>query len=69
MLGFGPVSGQPVSALPTALQAFALTAAPGSFALTGQAADLKYGRVVSAGQGSFTLTGQSANLKATRLTR
>jgi len=39
-----------------------LTAAQGSFALSGQAASLKRAYVLSAGQGSFTLVGQSVLL-------
>lgn len=46
--------------------AYTLTAAQGSFALTGQAAGLRATRLVSAAQGSFSLSGQSAALKVGR---
>lgn len=42
--------------------AYTLTCAYGSFTLSGQAATLKAGRLVTAAQASFTLTGQAANL-------
>lgn len=45
---------------------YSLTAAQGSFTLSGQAAALKAGRKVTASQGSFTLSGQAASLKAGR---
>lgn len=42
--------------------AYSLTAAAGSFALTGQSANLRAARKLAASAGSFTLTGQSAGL-------
>lgn len=44
------------------VNAYTLTAAQGSFALTGQASGGLYGRKVIAAQASFTLTGQAAAL-------
>jgi hypothetical protein len=41
--------------------AYTLTAAQGSFALTGQAANLLFGRKLTAAQASFTLNGQAVN--------
>jgi hypothetical protein len=41
---------------------YTLTAAQGSFTLTGQAANLLFGRKLSAAQASFAFTGQAANL-------
>lgn len=41
---------------------YTLTAAAGSYTLTGGAATLKVGRVVSAAAGSYTLTGNTATL-------
>ena len=46
---------------------YTLTAAQGSFTLTGQAAGLTASRLLTAAQGSYTLTGQAATLKAARL--
>jgi hypothetical protein len=46
---------------------YTLTAAQGSFTLTGQAAGLTASRLLTAAQGSFALTGQAATLKAARL--
>lgn len=43
-----------------------LTAATGSFGITGQAASLKFNRKLTAAQGSFTHTGQDASLKLNR---
>jgi Zn-dependent protease with chaperone function len=43
--------------------AYTLTAAQGSFTLTGQAATLSRTRALAASQGSFALTGQAATLK------
>jgi hypothetical protein len=40
---------------------YTLTAAQGSFALTGQSSNLLFGRKVTAAQGSFTLSGQALN--------
>lgn len=52
---------------PASLNNYSLTAAAGSFALSGQAASLKAGRSVTAAAGSFSLSGQSATLKAGRV--
>lgn len=41
---------------------YTLTASPGSYALTGQDANLRAARSISAISGSYALTGQSANL-------
>lgn len=41
---------------------YTLTAGPGSYALTGQSANLLESRVVTAAQGSYSLTGQTAGL-------
>lgn len=41
---------------------YTLAASQGSFALTGQAVDLRVSRVMAAGQGSISLSGQSVNL-------
>lgn len=41
---------------------YSLTAAQGSYSLTGQAAGLRYGRKLAAGQGSYALTGQTVGL-------
>jgi hypothetical protein len=46
---------------------YTLTAAQGSFSLSGQASTLQAARLLTAAQGSFTLTGQAATLKAARL--
>lgn len=43
--------------------AYTLTAAAGSFAITGVAAGLKYGRVLTSAKGTFTITGVAAGLK------
>jgi hypothetical protein len=48
------------------LNNYAITASQGSFALTGQSANLLYNRKVTAAQGSFALTGQDAGLRTTR---
>jgi hypothetical protein len=45
---------------------YTLTAAAGSFALTGTGAALKFNRVLGAGAGSFALTGTGAALKFNR---
>lgn len=45
---------------------YTVTAAQGSFSLSGQAAGLKAGRAIAASQGAFALTGQAAGLKAGR---
>jgi hypothetical protein len=42
---------------------YTLTAAQGSFTLTGQTTNLKAARKLTAGSGSFSLTGQTTNLK------
>lgn len=44
--------------------AYTLTAGSGSFSLTGTAATLKVGRVLSCGSGSFALSGTAATLKS-----
>lgn len=46
--------------------AYSLTAAAGSYALSGQLAGLKSGRQVAGGQGAYALTGQAATLRAGR---
>lgn len=46
---------------------YTLTADPGSFGYTGQAANLTVGRVMAAAAGSFGYTGQAANLNASYL--
>mgnify|MGYP001215696728 CR=1 FL=1 len=46
--------------------AYSLTAAQGSFALSGQTAALKAGRKVTAAQGSFAETGQAAAMQIAR---
>jgi hypothetical protein len=46
--------------------AYSLSAAQGSYTLTGQAAALRAARNVAAAQGSYALTGQAAALKAAR---
>jgi len=45
---------------------YTLTAAAGSFALTGQSAALLASRKLTAAQGTFSLSGQAASLKASR---
>jgi hypothetical protein len=61
-----PVSGSPISADPlvggSGPSGYTLTAAAGSFALSGQNANLLYGRRLAAGAGSFAETGQPASL-------
>lgn len=49
-------------------QAYSLTGEAGSFAFTGQAANLLAGRLVEGGAGAFALTGQAATLTYTPLT-
>jgi len=44
---------------------YTLNADGGSFTLTGQNADLLFGRVLAAGGGSFTLTGQDVTFSRT----
>lgn len=51
---------------PISAGGYTLTAAQGSFTLTGQAAALRAARLLTAAQGSHTLTGQAANLLAGR---
>ena len=51
------------AALRAAPIAYAMSAAVGAFALTGQSATLLRGQSLSAGVGAFTLTGQAATLK------
>jgi hypothetical protein len=46
---------------------YALTADPGSFSLSGNAATLEASRVLTASAGSFTLSGQDASLEASRV--
>ena len=45
---------------------YTLTAAYGTFTLTGQALDLSAGRTLTSAQGSYTLTGQTVDFKADR---
>lgn len=52
---------------PASANNYTLTASPGSFVLSGQAASLKAGRSVTAAAGSFSLSGQAATLKAGRV--
>lgn len=47
--------------------AYTLTAAQGSYTLTGQSAVLNVGRVLTAAQGAYTLTGQDVLLKVGRV--
>lgn len=69
MLGYNPISEQPISALAPASSgtAYTLTADAGSFALTGQDAEFLIGRILTADAGSFSLTGQDANLNIGRV--
>lgn len=53
-------------ATPSAGATYTLTAAQGSYALTGSASGLTAARKIVAGQGSYNLTGQAATLKAAR---
>lgn len=46
---------------------YTLTAASGSYALSGQAATITKTRIVSAGQGSYSYSGQSATILKTRI--
>lgn len=48
---------------PAGASAYTLTAAPGTFALSGQAAALKATRALASAAGSFSLSGQAAILK------
>lgn len=50
----------------TPLNNYLLTAAQGSCSLTGQSANLNYGRTIAASQGSFTLNGQDVGLVSAR---
>jgi hypothetical protein len=52
--------------LAAASTGYTLTAAQGSFSLSGQAAGLKAARKLAASQGSYALAGQAAGLKAGR---
>ena len=52
------------AALRAAPIAYAMSAAVGAFALTGQSATLALCRVLPADVGAFTLTGQAATLRA-----
>lgn len=68
-LGVGAFSEAPYSAdrtLGGGGPTYTLTAATGTFTLTGQAANLVVSRKLTTATGSFTLTGQSANLKVSR---
>lgn len=69
-LGVGAFSEAPFSADRVAAggggPTYTLTAATGSFTLSGKAANLVVSRKLTAATGSFTLTGQSANLKVSR---
>jgi hypothetical protein len=53
--------------LRAAPSAYTIAADAGSYALTGTAATLKYGRLVAASAGSYALTGTAATLKYGRL--
>lgn len=46
--------------------AYTLTASPGSFAVTGVAANLTVGRTMAAATGSYTITGNAANFPVAR---
>ncbi len=54
-----------VWALSRPLVHYTITAAQGSYTLSGQAANLLQGYLVSAGQGSYSLTGQAATFSRT----
>lgn len=72
MLGFQPISDEPISSVanegggggPTA---YTLTADAGSFTLSGQDAGFVVGRILTADAGSFALTGQDAALRIGRV--
>src|SRR5688572_8537896 len=49
-----------------ALVHYSMTADAGSFSLTGQSAEFRYGRLLAGAVGSFTITGQDAVLRQTR---
>lgn len=71
-LGYGPLGSGAVGLAWAGAQvpaggAYTLTAAQGSYSLTGQAAILKRSRILAAAQGSYALTGQAAILKRGRL--
>lgn len=51
-----------IKAQPTSSSGISLTADAGSYALTGTAANLKFGRKTAADSGSYTLTGTAAGL-------
>lgn len=64
----GPYSGAVVFAISEASgPTYTLTAAQGSFTLSGQATNLLASRLLTAVQGSFSLAGQAANLLQNRL--
>lgn len=67
-LGFGPLSEGPLSALPpvAATGAYTLTAATGSFAITGVDAGLRAARTLTGGTGSYAITGVAAGLRVGR---
>jgi hypothetical protein len=62
MLGFNPISSQPISSIDGAL---ALSAETGAFVLTGNPAVLDLG--LTAGTGVFLVSGQDADLKHSNL--
>lgn len=66
---FNPLANQqgflwPIGAptIPGSPGAYTLTAAQGSYSLTGQALALRVARTITAGQGTYSLTGQAAGL-------
>lgn len=61
-LPINPAPQGPVATLTKLTNNYTLTANAGSFALSGQAATLKAGRVLISAAGSFALTGQAATL-------
>ena len=70
MLGFSPVSSDPVSALPVAsggVVNYTLTAQHGTYAITGQPAVLLRSKLITANSGTYSYTGQSANLLRSKL--
>lgn len=64
MLGFNPISSQPVSSVPTAGAAnnYTLTAQSGSYSVSGQSANLTRSRLLTADFGIYAVTGQSATI-------
>ena len=62
MLGFSPLASAPLAGSGVTSAAYSLSADHGSFALTGQTANLVKALNVEGATGSFALTGQAANL-------